>query len=129
MAAVKRICLAAATLAAGSVVAGCDINPPPPPPASVAGIVQVVSYGHQFGTGNVWTAELTPDSGSYDGYPNVNLSNDGDDGCIFAAYVHSGDHLTVVAAFSGSFNELAPSDVTDNTTGMNLGRYSVSDSC
>lgn len=64
-------------------LAGCRMNPASPPPASVAGTVQDISYGHQFGVGNVWTAQLTPDSGSYDGAPNVNLSNDGTDGCIF----------------------------------------------
>jgi len=108
-------------------LAGCARGQAWTPP-TISGIVTVTSYGHQFSVGNVWQASLAPDSGDYNGAPNVVLSNDGDDGCIFNQFVHNGDHLTIIAS-GGSFNSLIPSDVTDNTTGYNLGAYSVPDSC
>jgi hypothetical protein len=83
--------------------------------AVLSGTVTPRTYKHEPLIGNVWSATLVLDGTGQI----VNLTNGGQDGCVFDENIRAGDHLDVTGDPAG----LAPADVTDN--GTNLGTIPV----
>lgn len=80
--------------------------------SQVPGTVVSQSVQHQFAVGNVWNAVIQPGGGS----PVVDVSDDGDEGCISQQDVRAGDQVVITAI---SFSSVTPADVTAG--GLNLG--------
>ncbi len=85
---------------------------------TLSGTVHPQTYKHEPLVGNVWTATLVTPAGQI-----INLTNDGDDGCMFEQNITDGDQVSIAAGADPS--SLAPADVTVN--GTNLGNIPVPD--
>ena len=109
-----------ATAGTAVALAGCNYSNSSPPPAKVTGTVEDIVYAQNWNTlSKTWSAVLLlPQGQTYDGAPDVNLGNDGNESACFGNFIHNGDTLTVVAGSNSgySFNSLDFTDVTVNGT-------------
>ena len=101
-----------------ALAAGCAnlTGPPAPPPPTVSGTVEDISFGFDVNlVSDLWSAQLlvSPD---YNGSPNVNIANNGNNNSCFHDFIKDGDYLVITAISSGSFNDLDVGDITVNGT-------------
>lgn len=112
----KKLILLGALLAFPLTGCAALIHGPPVTYTTLTGTVQdTVEAMNWNAMRHTWSAQLlvSPD---YNGSPNVNIGNDGNDECVFRDFIHNGDQLTIQVQAGSSLNELDASDVTVNGT-------------